>query len=284
MNDKDLSDLPLKTYLINLDRAADRLSAMQDKLNSMGLPFERVAAVDGQTLELPISDFREGTYRLLHGRRGNPAEVGCYLSHIECAKRLLASESEFALILEDDLEFPPDLKQLLRAAIEANADWDILRLSTVNRGRKYPFAGLTSQRSFAVALTREKGSGAYLLNRRAAAWFVEKLVPMRLPFDLAFDLEYLAGLKAAFVFPVPINQDTGLPSQIQAKRRTYHLRRWRYVTVQPYRAWLEASRFICRLRQLTWLLLKYAFLRRMDNLSSGTRAKSLSLTDGSRGD
>jgi len=284
MNDKELSVPPLKTYLINLDRAANRLSAMQDKLDSMRLPFERVAAVDGQALELPIRDFREGAYRLLHGRRGNPAEVGCYLSHIECAKRLLASESEFALILEDDLEFPADLKQLLRAAIEANADWDILRLSTVNRGRKYRFADLTPQRFLAVALTREKGSGAYLINRRAAMWFVNKLVPMRLPFDLAFDLEYLAGLKAAFVFPVPINQDTGLPSQIQAKRRTYRLRRWRYVIIQPYRALLETSRFICRLRQLSWLLLKHAFLRRMDNLSSRSCAKSLSLTNGRRGD
>jgi glycosyl transferase family 25 len=274
----------MRTYLINLDRAADRLSAMQDKLDSMRLPFERVRAVDGRALEFPIPDFREGPYRLLHGRRGNPAEVGCYLSHIECAKRLLASESEFALILEDDLEFPADLKQLLRAAIEANTDWDILRLSTVNHGRKYSFADLTPQRSLAVALTREKGSGAYLLNRRAAAWFIEKLVPMRLPFDLAFDLEYLAGLKAAFVFPVPINQDIGLPSQIQAKRRTYHLRRWRYLIVQPYRTWLEASRFICRLRQLTSLLLKHAFLRKVNARFSGSRAKSLSLISSRRGD
>jgi glycosyl transferase family 25 len=284
MNDKKLSDIPLRVYLINLDRAVDRLSAMQAKLREASLPFERVVAVDGQALQLPVREFSERTYGLLHGRRGNPAEIGCYLSHVECAKRLLASKSEFALILEDDLEFPSDLKQVLKAAVEANSDWDILRLSTVNSGRKYPFTKLTPHRSLAIALTREKGSGAYLINRRAAAWFVEKLLPMRLPFDLAFDLEYLAGLKSAFVFPVPINQDIGLPSQIQGKRRAYHLRRWRYVTVQPYRAWLEATRLVCRLQRLIVHLLKQALLPKAGAGNPKGGAESLSWMDSHGGD
>ncbi|MDE1991571.1 MAG: glycosyltransferase family 25 protein [Rhizobiaceae bacterium] len=250
MNDRDINDLSLKIYLINLDRATERLISMQEKLAAVRLPFERVSAVDGATLIFPNTEFSERAFRLLHGRRRNPAEVGCYLSHIDCAKRLLASKAEFALILEDDLEFPADMEQIVRTAIASKADWDILRLSTVNRGRKYPFAKLTPQRSLAIALTREKGSGAYLINRRAATWFVEELMPMRLPFDLAFDLEHLAGLKAAFVHPVPVRQDIGLPSQIQGKRRSYHLPRWKYPTVQPYRAWLEASRFACRLTRL----------------------------------
>ena len=250
------SNASLKIFLINLDRAADRLVAMEEKLGRAGLSFERVSAVDGAAIVFPISEFSEFGFRFKHGRRPNPAEVGCYLSHIECARRLLGSDSGFALILEDDLEFPPDLVELLDAALKHAEKWDVLRLSTVSRGKKFSFSRLTENRSLAIALTREKGSGAYIINRRAAHWFVEKLVPMQLPFDLAFDLEFFDGLKSAFVAPAPIDQQLGLPSQIQGKRRRYHRSRAHYLTVMPYRASMETSRLFSRLVRLLGLLLR----------------------------
>ncbi|WP_312862903.1 glycosyltransferase family 25 protein [Rhizobium sp. P28RR-XV] len=237
----------LTVFLINLDRAVDRLVAMQQKLGCIGLHAQRVSAVDGAALDFPIRDFNEVAFRFKHGRRRNPAEVGCYLSHIECARRLLASNSEFALVLEDDLEFPDDFAELLDATLQQNEKWDILRLSTVSDGRKFRFSRLTKTRSLAVALTREKGSGAYIINRRAAHWFVEKLVPMQLPFDLAFDLEFFGGLKSAFVVPVPVDQQLDLPSQIQGRRRRYHRSRGHYLTVMPYRIFIETIRLPARL-------------------------------------
>lgn len=238
-------------YLINLDRAPERLAGMEAMLADLSLPFERVPAVDGRQLSDPIAGFSERSYRMLHGRRRNPGEIGCYLSHVECARRLLASGAEHALVLEDDVSLPDDIHAIVKAAIEADGDWDILRLSSVNSGRKFEFRKLTPTRSLAICLTREKGSGAYMINRRAARWFVDALQPMRLPFDIAFDLEYLAGLKAAFVFPVPVSQETGLVSQIQSHRRAFHLSRWHYAIVQPYRAWLETTRLVVRLAWLT---------------------------------
>lgn len=240
----------LKVFLINLDRSPDRLVAMQERLGRAGLSFQRVPAVDGATIEFPISEFSESAFRFKHGRRPNPAEVGCYLSHIECASRLLASDCEFALILEDDLEFPPDLAELLDSALKHAEEWDVLRLSTVSDGKKFRFSRLTESRSLAISLTREKGSGAYIINRRAARWFVTKLLPMQLPFDLAFDLEFFAGLKSAFVVPVPIDQQLGLPSQIQGKRRRYHRSRVHYLTVLPYRTFNEVCRLVYRLARL----------------------------------
>lgn len=258
MNNARLAAASLTVFLINLDRAGDRLAAMQAKLQGSGLSFERVAAVDGNSIDFPTPDFSEISLRFMHGRRRNPGEIGCYLSHIECARRLLASQNEFALVLEDDLEFPPDLVDILEAALEQDARWDILRLSSVSAGRKFDFCKLTESRGLAIALTREKGSGAYLINRRAARWFVEKLLPMRLPFDLAFDLEFFRGLKSAFVTPLPINQQLGLPSQIQGlrQRRRYHRSRAHYLTVIPCRAFIEASRLLIRTPRLVALLLQ----------------------------
>ncbi len=242
--------LTVPVYLINLDRAPDRLELMTSMLSDLSLPFERVSAIDGRAIQFPTADFAERAYVLRHGRRRNPAEVGCYLSHIECARRLLASSSEHALVLEDDAVLPDDISDLIQGAIEAGETWDILRLSSVNTGTKHVFRKITPRRSLAIALTREKGSGAYVINRRAAEWFVTGLMPMRLPFDIAFDLEYFAGLKAAFVVPVPVIQDIGLISQIQGHRRAFHLSRWHYLSVQPYRAWLEITRLLSRSARL----------------------------------
>lgn len=243
----------IKVYLINLDRAQGRLATMTARLAAVPLEFERVSAVDGRALRFPIPEFSELSYRLLHGRRTVPAEVGCYLSHVECARRFLESDADHALILEDDTDFAADFLPTLSAALDHSAGWDILRLSTVSRGRKYPYAPLTPGRSLALALTREKGAGAYVINRRAAGWFVNRLLPMRLAWDIAFDLEYLAGLRAAFVHPVPVRQNDDVETQIQHQVAAAKLPRWRYLTVLPYRAFLELSRLVMRAGRLAGL-------------------------------
>jgi glycosyl transferase family 25 len=247
--------LRVNTYLINLDRAPLRRFRMERLLASFGLAFERVAAVDGAGLSLPHPGFDEASYLRRHGRRPNPFEIGCYLSHVECAKRFLGSDAEFALILEDDLDFDDDLAELLEAALEHQARWDILRLSTVNSGRKHKVEPLTASRSLAIALTREKGSGAYLINRKAAGWIAGVLVPMRLPYDLAFDLEFDDGLSACFVDPLPVSQRADPCSQIQAGLSAYRLGRRRPWSVLPYRAAAELRRFAARLSRLAaWRL------------------------------
>lgn len=245
----------LKIYLINLDRAGERLDHMQAKLAAAGLDYERVPAVDGAALPMPHPDFDARAYRYLHGRRIIPAELGCYFSHVECARRLLESDAEHALVLEDDVAFPNDFRNLLANALESADDWDILRLSAINRGPKFPYKRLPDGRSLAIAFTREKGAGAYVINRRAAEWITTKLMPMRLSYDIAFDLEYLDGLRASFVDPVPVDQRDEPVSQIQANIRAAKYPRSRYLTVLPYRAWLELSRLVMRF----WFYTIYCF-------------------------
>ncbi|MCS4093569.1 glycosyltransferase family 25 protein [Rhizobium sp. BK176] len=246
-----LQALPqLRTFLINLDRAPDRGRRMTFLIKTFGLNFERISAVDGADLRLPISDFDERGYLFRHGRRPNPYEIGCYLSHVDCARRLIASPDEHALILEDDLNFDPNFMAVLKEVLANRDQWDIVRLSTVNKGRKFRFRRLTSQHSMAISLTREKGAGAYLVNRRAAAWIVDRLMPMRLPYDLAFDMEHLVGLRAFFVDPPPARQDAEPKSQIQERLSRYKLGWRKPPTVMPYRAGVEIARFVIRALRL----------------------------------
>lgn len=261
----------LAVYLINMANAQQRNQAMVEKLLGIGLTAERVEAVDGRALTFPIPEFSELSYKLMHGRRTCPPEIGCYLSHVECARRLLRSEAEFALILEDDVVFKQGFMESVEAAIDHRNDWDILRLSTVSHGKKHAFRKLTTDRSLSIALTREKGSGAYIVNRKAAKWITEKLVPMRLAYDIAYDLEYLAGLKSAFIYPLCASQDADNTSSIQSVARAYKLPRWRYFTVLPFRAYLEVTRFLFRGARL---LLGYAGNMRTPSALPAAKRKS----------
>ncbi|EMS96920.1 glycosyltransferase 25 family member 1 [Agrobacterium tumefaciens str. Cherry 2E-2-2] len=235
----------LAVFLINMDSATKRLADMTARLDAMGLKAERVPGVNGRELNYPIPEFSEISYMLMHGRRTSPPEIGCYLSHVACANKFMAGDADIALILEDDVVFDDDFLNAIDEAVLNGGDWDLLRLTTVSNGRKFPFRPLSNGRSLAIAITREKGSGAYLVNRRAGKW-ISKLIPMRLAYDIAFDLEYLAGLKAAFLYPLCATQDADGESQIQNNLRIYRLPRWRYFTVLPYRAYLETSRFLLR--------------------------------------
>lgn len=250
------SRLNLAIYLINMDGAEDRMEVMNRETAAAGIHAERVPAVIGRNLRFPIPEFSELSYKLLHGRRMKYGEVGCYLSHVECARRFLASDADLCLILEDDVSFEPDFLESIDAAAKNSDAWDILRLTTVSSGRKFPYRKLTDRRSLAIALTREKGSGAYMINRKAARWIAKDLVPMRLAYDIAFDLEYLSGLKGAFISPLVASQDTAFESQIQGDMNSHKLPRWRYLTVLPYRTYLEVSRVIARGSLLLWQRLR----------------------------
>lgn len=256
------SGLRMAVLLINLDRAETRRALMADRLAAAGLPWRRLPAVDGRALSFPIPEFSPASYALLHGRRTVPAEIGCYLSHVDACRVFLDGGADLALILEDDVSFLPGFIDTLDRAALAG-DWDLLRLTTVNRGRKYAYHDLGNDHALAIALTREKGAGAYVVNRAAAGW-IASLLPMRLAYDIAFDLEFFAGLRAAYVDPLPASQRSDQPTQIQADINSYKLPVWRYLTVLPFRAVLETARLVMRGARLLRLR-----LRRRDGAAQG---------------
>ncbi len=242
-------------YVINMDGARERWQLMEGQLDALGLPYERFAAIDGKALGGTHPDFSALSYRLMHGRRFIPGEIGCYLSHVGALKAFLASGHDHALVLEDDVVIDPRTPALIEAAIAAGT-WDILRLSTVNSGRKHAYLPLSADHDLAIALTREKGAGAYVVTRRGAEWMAGML-PIRMAWDIAFDTEYLHGLRTAFIVPVPCDQNTGMATQIQNSIRKYKLPSWRYLTVFPVRAFLETSRLVVRSARLASLRLSH---------------------------
>ena len=92
----------LPVYVINLDRRPDRLASISENLQKIGVPWERVPAIDGMNLQ--------GTKWL------DQSSLACSLSHRKAMRTLLDSPHPAALILEDDAEAGGDAPALLESA------------------------------------------------------------------------------------------------------------------------------------------------------------------------
>lgn len=241
----------MRAFIINLNSAPDRWTFVAASFASTGFVLERIAAVDGQSLQLPITEYAERNYRRFHGRPTSRGAIGCYLSHLQAMRAFLATGDSHALIAEDDITLGPRFEEVTRAAAANPGRWDIVRLSGLAAGRGVKVAALTSEHSLRVGLTRLKGTGAYLINRTAATALSQALLPMWLPIDHALDREWHFGLRAAFVQPFPATQtESGFRSQIQrghsAKLPTLH----RLATTYPYQVRNELERWISRTCQI----------------------------------
>jgi len=95
-----------KAYLIHLKRASARRQQVDRIVEACPMPIDIVHAVDGHSLSLEevsqayVRNRHEPPYpfELKHG------EVGCFLSHRKCWRRMVDENLDAALILEDDIE------------------------------------------------------------------------------------------------------------------------------------------------------------------------------------
>lgn len=214
----------LHAWVINLDRAPERLQRIRAQLERLGLPWTRLAAVDARALSAEQRGaLDEAAYRRKHGMTPALGELGCYLSHVEVMRAFLASEHEFALVLEDDVLLKDSLPAVLASLIEHRTRWDVAKLSAVHSGTPVRYLPLVQDHWLAVMLTRCTGSSAYLVNRHAAEAYARGLLPMSLPYDHVFDQGWRFRLKYRLVTPTPCSHDEEIASTITAApMRKFH--------------------------------------------------------------
>jgi glycosyl transferase, family 25 len=207
----------LQTWVINLDRAPDRLARISQQLQRLALPFTRLPAVDARALQAnQRAALDEPAYRRKHGMTPLLGELGCYLSHVEAMQRFLSSPAQFALVLEDDVVLHASLPAVLRGLLQHAQRWDMVKLSAVHSGTPVPVLQVAPGHALAVMLSRCTGSSAYIVNRRAAQAYAAGLLPMSLPYDHVFDQGWRFGLKVRLVTPTPCGHDDQIASTIVA--------------------------------------------------------------------
>lgn len=227
--------LSMQTWVINLDRAPERWARISARLQALGLPFTRLAAVDARAFTpAQAAALDVAAYRRRHGKEPVPGELGCYLSHVEAMRRFLDSGEAMALVLEDDVQPLGSLPAVLEG-LAAHADrWDMVKLSAVHSGTPVPVLDLAPGHQLAVMLSRCTGSSAYALNRRAAEAYLKGLLPMSLPYDHVFDQGWRFGLKVRLVTPTPCHHDDQVATTIAAPAGS---RKFHWTRRLPTYAW-----------------------------------------------
>ncbi|WP_196140586.1 glycosyltransferase family 25 protein [Aliikangiella sp. G2MR2-5] len=133
-----------KVFLINLDRSTERLEISQKLLREQGIPYERISAVDGQTLGAgQIKDIYQFDDFQTYYKKLNAGEVGCYLSHRKVWQRIIDDNLDFAVILEDDFAQCSSLKSAIALIAKLPRAWDYIKLAEHSRKRRF-----ISQRNF----------------------------------------------------------------------------------------------------------------------------------------
>ncbi len=259
----DPSTSPL-WLVINLDRAKKRWNTIRQQCNALNIKVQRVSAVDGRELtvgSLPrlegvdFTKFRRNTARSLRG-----GDVGCYMSHLQAIERFLRTDAEFAVILEDDAILSADCVAVVAALTEKDAprDWDMVKLAAEHRLNAFKLRPVVGRYHLAVNYTRQTSAVMYVLNRHAATLYRQKLLPMVVPYDFAFDRGWALGLRTRVIAPLAAGY--GLhPSQIEtAATPKVKSRRIHSIT----RVWWELRNEAARLRYAS-----AAKLRRMRGIA-----------------
>ncbi|MDR0632370.1 MAG: glycosyltransferase family 25 protein [Holosporaceae bacterium] len=198
-------------YLINLDRARERLDFVTPQILALDFPINRISAVDGSSLSSEeiesITDLK--TYKRIFKTHPEVGTIGCSLSHEKTWRAFLESDNEFAIIFEDDVQFSPaKLREVIESTIEQKSLWDIVNFETKHWGCPVEISKVCHGR-LVLYLTNVTHAGCYMINRRAAHRLLQKFYPIKMPLDHYFTSAWEFGLKFAGVEPRMVFQKFG---------------------------------------------------------------------------
>lgn len=126
-------------YCINLDIRTERWVAMQQRLEQQGIYANRVSAVNGW------SDLSKKVRKKLKAPNKadlRAGQIGCCLSHLSILKHAKDRGYLRIMILEDDIEFTSDIKQVEEYLVllsEKDPQWDVLFLDGWNGEKRGVF-------------------------------------------------------------------------------------------------------------------------------------------------
>lgn len=159
----------LPTYLINLDRSADRLAFIDQRLQALSIQYTRIAAVDGSCLSATErSEFIMARPR--DGRSWSAGQIGCFMSHVDAWRNIAEGSAAFGLVLEDDIHLSDATPAFLQDPSWIPSDADIVRLEST--GQWLLLGGIAAKldnRSIRRVRSAAWGAGAYVLTKAAAS-------------------------------------------------------------------------------------------------------------------
>ncbi len=168
----------MKSYVINLDRCADRLQDIVEVFKHNNLDFVRVRAVDGKEYAKTL---RNWSYLI------TPPEVGCFYSHIRCFELIAAGDEDYAAIFEDDIILSKSASHFLSSIEWIPGDADIIKIETKDEKKKIKLDEVVNLTDFDFKIGKLKsihlGTAGYIISKKAASNIINILKKPEIPID-----------------------------------------------------------------------------------------------------
>lgn len=206
------------TYLINLDGSDERLERSKQQLAAIDWPFERISAYDGRGKALSeFADYEDQQTRSNLGRSLLNSEIGCYLSHYQCAKQFLETDADMLVVLEDDMKMAESFKTVINQTLaylhaHPDLDWYLVNIAAKKKKLAKDITEFDEHTLWHAYYFPIRGLGL-IWSRKGAEEFIKQGKPINMPVDIFFQRWLSQNGKGLGVWPAVISP-MGIDSDI----------------------------------------------------------------------
>lgn len=221
--------MKVQTYLINLDGSDERLKSAKQQLNSIGWDFEKFSAFDGRGKALSsFENYDDQQAKKLLGRSLLNSEIGCYLSHYNCALKFLESDADYLIVLEDDMQLSADFKQVISPLLDylfsnTRPEWYLINIAANKKKLAKDIAEINGHTLWHAYYFPVLGLGL-IWSRKGAEAFIEKGKTITMPVDVFFQRWLSDSGRGLGVWP-PLVTPMGLDSDILGTVASQNIKR-----------------------------------------------------------
>lgn len=192
---------PCPVLVINLRSSQDRWAKVSAELTRGGLVFERHEAVDGRRMSAEELKACAPWNPSAYFKPLSPGEVGCFLSHISVAERIVREGWERALVLEDDILLGDDFLARLRDLLAfSGKDFGLIKIEGALPGGKVAAVTAGGQRLMQHRRPPSR-TAAQLWSQAGARQFLATCRPFHRPVDVHLKHWWEHGVEIAHVSP-----------------------------------------------------------------------------------
>jgi glycosyl transferase family 25 len=194
----------IQVVCLSLAEQRDRRAYMHAQLLASGLSFRFFDALKVDLTE-GFPSLYDRSQRMRHsGVDMRAGEMGCYLSHRQIWRELIAGDEQMCLVVEDDVEILPDFARVVQALCDTPERWEFVRLFGVFTKPAFPVMALTDRHDLVDYLEQPNGTQGYLINRAAAQRLLRYTDAMAYAIDMAIDREWEHGVRIMGVEPAVV--------------------------------------------------------------------------------
>lgn len=194
--------MSFKIYVINLARSEIRLTAMTEKLSTLGLPFQRIDAVDGRLLS-DSERLHFASLRPRDGRSWTPGAIGCFSSHYACWTEIANASENYGVVFEDDVHISKYLPKMLTEMESSMEKIDVLRLEGTRHLLQLDAKKIRSLSECRLQRVKSEswGAGGYIISKNVAAQLIGMPTSSHSPVDFfLFDKASSIFAKEHFIY------------------------------------------------------------------------------------